>query len=140
LDCLTACSQRDQPLPSLDPADTARQLRRKFHFENMGGTNHDSWELVEDGRLIAYVDLARHKQPYRDKVIGYMAGQLQVQPRFFREMIQCTVTRKDFLASKGIVESPSPESDTSVALDPSVAPEPPTRAISRRVPPATPAP
>jgi len=99
-------------LPSLDPEDTARQLRRKFHFENVGETNHDTYELVEDGRLVAYVDLARHKQPYRDKVIGYMARQLQVQPRFFREMIQCTVTREKFLQGKGIVETTSPELDT----------------------------
>jgi hypothetical protein len=113
-------------LASLSPAETARQLSGKFGFENTGGGNHDRYKLVIGKTLVAYVDLDRHKEPYRDKVIGYMARQLGVRGPVFKAMIECTVDRAAFLAIKGVPPAPRAVQPGAHALPPAPRQVPPT--------------
>ena len=118
-------------MASLDPAETARRLISKFGFENTGGGNHDRYKLVIGNTFVASVDLARHKEPYRDKLIGYMAGQLKVPAAIFKGMIQCSVDNAAFLALKGVSPPAAVQSATTS--------QPPQRQIpaaQRQLPPS----
>jgi hypothetical protein len=90
-------------LAELDPGETARKLTSKFGFDSAHGSNHDRYKLVIDNTYVASVDLARHKEPYRDELISRMAKQLGVGGRVFRDMIECTVDNAAFLAMKGVM-------------------------------------
>jgi hypothetical protein len=98
-------------LPSLKNGDVRKQLARKFHFVDAGGTRHDRFELEIEGELVAYVVVERHKNDIRDTLIGRMASQLSVSPRQFREMIQCQISNDDFLRIKGVAPVPAVNSD-----------------------------
>jgi hypothetical protein len=64
--------------------------------------------LVIDGELVCWVDVERHKSDIKDTLIGRMSSQLGVRPRQFRQMIECSLSKADFLELKGIaVDSPS---------------------------------
>lgn len=91
-------------MAELEPNAVRRQLARKFKFAHTGGSKHDGYDLIVDGRLVAAVDVIRGSEPCRDALIGRMAKQAHVSPRTFRGMISCTVSRNDYLKLLGIDE------------------------------------
>jgi len=87
-------------LPGLSNSNTRRQLERKFGFRSIGGTRHDTYELHIGESLVASVDVERHKRDIGIGLVSLMAKQLCIRPRQFAAMVQCGLSRDDFLQLK----------------------------------------
>lgn len=79
--------------------DLRRALMRKFHFEEIHKTKHDSYELLYREKKIAITYLSRGHREVHDSILKQMANQIGVSLNTFKGMVGCTIEYEEYLST-----------------------------------------
>lgn len=85
-------------MASLKQADVTSRLVHKFHFQEVAGSRHRRFHLIQDGRLIRSIEVPHSKNDIGNGLIALMAKQARVNQAEYRNMISCTMSEDDYLA------------------------------------------
>ncbi len=78
-------------------ADLHKMLTGKLKAEIVDGGKHRRYRIYEDGRFVASTMLSRNQQEVSDTLLGQMARQLFVNNKQMRLLLDCPMTREEYI-------------------------------------------
>lgn len=78
--------------------DLRRMLVGKLQAKKSERSNHEWYQVIEEGTLVANLPLSRGADELDDSMIGRICRQLHVNRKQMRDLLECPWSRDDYIA------------------------------------------